>query len=95
MLHLKEAVLRDKFDNFRQFLDSNYNASHTKLTEKLNDLTKEVHFLKENLSKNVRKAVNAKKNSEKNSNPTEGKIISSILSNNNFRLETRIWSYIE
>ena len=76
MLQLKEAALREKFDNFRQFLDSNYNTSHSKLTEKLNDLTKEVNFLKENLSKNVRKAVNANKNSEKHTISSEGNYVS-------------------
>lgn len=72
MIHVKEALLRDKFDNFRTFLDSNYNTSHAKLSDKLTDLSKDVNSLKDNLSKNVRKVVNAKNKSEKSS--TEGKI---------------------
>ena len=70
MIHVKEALLRDKFDNFRTFLDSNYNTSHAKLSDKLTDLSKDVNSLKDNLSKNVRKVVNAKNKSEKSS--TEG-----------------------
>ena len=72
MIHVKEALLRDKFDNFRTFLDSNYNTSHAKLSDKLTDLSKDVNSLKDNLSKNVRKVINAKNKSEKSS--TEGKI---------------------
>ena len=51
MIHVKEALLRDKFDNFRTFLDSNYNTSHAKLSDKLTDLSKDVNSLNDNLSK--------------------------------------------
>ena len=73
MFHLKETALRDKFENFRQSLDSNYNSSHSKLSDKLNELTKEVNSLKDNLSKSVRKAMQAKNKSEKTANTQEGK----------------------
>lgn len=73
MFHLKETALRDKFENFRTSLDSNYNATHAKLSDKLNEMSKEVNFLKENLSKNVRKAMNVKKNVEKTTLASEGK----------------------
>ena len=73
MFHLKETALRDKFEHIRTSLDSNYNTTHAKLSDKLNEMSKEVNFLKENLSKNVRKAMNVKKNVEKTTLASEGK----------------------
>jgi hypothetical protein len=73
MFQVKEAALREKIDSFRIFLDSNYHSSHSKLSDKLTDLGKDVNSLKGNLSKNVRKVVGAKNKSEQASSSNEGK----------------------
>ncbi len=76
MFQVKEAALREKIDSFRIFLDSNYHSSHSKLSDKLTDLGKDVNSLKGNLSKNVRKVVGAKNKSEQGSSSNEGKALS-------------------
>ena len=73
MLHLKETALRDKFESYRASLDSSYNSTHSRLSDKLHDLAKEVTFLKENLSKSVVRVMTAKKNSEKPTLASESK----------------------
>ena len=79
MINVKETAMKEKFENFRVFLDSNYNSSHARLSDKLTDLSKDVASLKDNLSKHVRKAVSAKLKPEKSSNTGEGKMFYSHL----------------